>query len=223
MPIDPVNGYYYDPNDPDELGNRISIETKYRSLVENEKGEKEYEMGYAIQARDVIMLDAPKVYPSPSTPFLTVAQDYVGAINEIANGVSLTEDALFKIPSDPTVTAAESITKGAYVNLKLLKGPVVSNYYKEVTCNGYDCDVIQEMWSVYNENGQQIASNFPRVVYLQYRNRGLGDEYVSYIHFQKWPIGNYGGSYGPNGYVPGTSPSVSLIDRTIALNQYWSQ
>lgn len=217
MPIDEKNGYYYDPNDPEELGdNRISVQTKYHSYNEDKK---KYEMGYAIQARDVIMLDAPNVLPSPSTPLLTIAQDYVGAINEIP-----TEDVLIKIASNPLLTPEEAIRTGAYVNLKLLKGPRQSSLYKKITCNGYDCDVVSEYWDIYDKkSGKLISSSFPRIVYLQYYNRGAANEYVGHMHFQKWGLSSYGGIYGPYANVPGSSPPVSLIDRSIYLNEYWSQ
>lgn len=78
MPIDEINGYYYDPNDPDELGDRISVESKLYDTKTDKKG-------YAIKARDVIMLDAPEVFLSPDTPLLTEAQDVAGAINELFN------------------------------------------------------------------------------------------------------------------------------------------
>ncbi len=39
--------------------------------------------GVLIKGKDVIMLDAPAVLPSPDTPLLTEAQDIVGAINEL--------------------------------------------------------------------------------------------------------------------------------------------
>lgn len=82
MPIDPINGYYYDPNNPDSLGERISLEGKYRETIKD-NGKETVKMGYAIKARDVIMLDAPEVFLSPDTPLKTNAQDAAGAINEL--------------------------------------------------------------------------------------------------------------------------------------------
>lgn len=52
----------------------------YSQTTTSEATEKE---GVLIKGRDVIVLDAPEILPSPNTPLLTEAQDLVGAINEL--------------------------------------------------------------------------------------------------------------------------------------------
>lgn len=189
MPIDELNGYYYDPNDPDELGDRISVQTKYHSYDETDD---KWKMGYAIQAKDVIMLDAPKVFLSPKTPLKTVAQDIAGAINELGG---FTEDALFSIPiySIKYVSGVPTAEEKDIVKLKLIKGPSYSGYYERNTAPpNIDYDYVSETYPVYNdpEDPNKQTGVTTRTVYLHFLNRDTPNEQCVSMYFSKWGLYN---------------------------------
>lgn len=195
--IDEKGGFwYYDihnlDKDPLESGARVGFYWDQ----EPEDEEKEEEKGYAIQARDVIMLDAPKVLPSPLTPLNTKAQDYVGAINEIAAGAGgvLNENTLFSIQTYAYKYTPEGyqVMEDKTVQLKLFKGPSNTNYYSGYTSGAISYDYVYESWNTYDDlkDPNKVTGSTKRVIYLQIDNRGTPTENCSYMYFSKWGLGN---------------------------------
>lgn len=202
--IDEKGGFwYYDihnlDKDPLETGARVGFywdqepkdsQNNTRALTDEKKDEK----GYAIQARDVIMLDAPKVYLSPSTPLNTMAQDLAGAINELGG---CTEDSLFPIQTYTYsyVSGGYEVKEGPIVKIKWFKGPSYSGYYtKNNTGSPYniDYDYVSETWPMYNDvsDPNKQTGTTTRTIYLQIYNRDTPDERCDNMCFSKWGLYN---------------------------------
>lgn len=203
--IDEKSGFwYYDihnlDKDPLETGARVGFywdqepkdsQNNTRALTDEKKDEK----GYAIQARDVIMLDAPKVYLSPNTPLNTMAQDLAGAINELGG---CTEDSLFPIQTYSTnyVSGKYEITEGPIVRIKWFKGPFYSGYYAKNSSTGssynIDYDYVSESWATYDDasDPNKQTGSTTRTIYLRIYDRDTPNERCDSMYFSKWGLYN---------------------------------
>lgn len=193
--IDENGGFwYYDIHKREEDPLKSAARVGLYWDQEPEDKEKKEEKGYAIQAKDVIILDAPKVMPSPSTPFVTNAKDYVGAINEIAAGAGgiLNEDSIFNIQTYVSKYASGryTVTEDKVVRLKLFKGPSGTNYYSNYTAGNISYDYVYESWNIYGdtEDPDKSTGLVYRTIYLQINNRGTPTENCNNIYFSKWGL-----------------------------------
>lgn len=197
--IDEKGGFwYYDIHNLDEDPLKSGARVGFYWDQEPEDEEKEEEKGYAIQAQDVIMLDAPKVLASPSTPLLTHAQDYVGAINELSNG-SLSENSIFNTQTyvSKYVSGKYTVTEGDIVGLKLFKGPSGTNYYSNYTAGNVSYDYVYESWPVYGDpkDPNKSTGMIYRTIYLEIKYRGTSSEYCDNMYFSKWGLNPYSNWY----------------------------
>lgn len=114
------------------------------------------EQGYMIQGKDVIFLNAPKIYPPQDpdllpdgqyTPLLTEAQDFVGAINELFLSGSGGGDVFIVSGSESGITVTMVKNRGEDQELTAEFFTFSTNTYKTITTLSSGSTSIEKTWS----------------------------------------------------------------------------
>lgn len=113
------------------------------------------EQGYMIQGKDVIFLNAPKIYPPQDTelmdgqyvPLMTDAQDFVGAINELFQLCAGGGDVFIVSGSESGITVTMVKKRGEDQELTAEFFTFKSNTYKTVTTVSAGNTSTERIWS----------------------------------------------------------------------------